>query len=400
MILKTKGTAGASSGLAGAPTIYLYHVAKNTQYPRRPPFHLPKTSKPIHPKGSVIIRVMKYLGALLAIYLLFGAFAAQAQTSLDAFGDFSDLTSLEGINFDNVTTQAPADTSPTITIGPNFPQPGEAYTATFNDYSAGSFGSNITWLVDGEAVPNSTNRREIELTAPPAGQSQTVSLILNRANGSTDRSDLVVQPLYVDIIIEPQTHTPDFYLGRSLPSPGSLVNATAIISDGEVAPADLVYSWRVNQEVIGLGPIRGGQSVSFETSRDDELIVTVEVSRPNGTKVGGNSILIPSVNPYLRFYESNPLFGIKNRPASDPLSFVGNSVTLRATPYHLDSRVFNDPSLIEWSLGNNTLPNQTANPYEITLETTGAGGRSSLNFHVRDIDYVLQGARDSIDISL
>ena len=47
----------------------------------------------------------------------------------------------------------------TIELQPEFPRPGETVTATINDYSGGTYGSTIIWLLDDQAVPSATNQR-------------------------------------------------------------------------------------------------------------------------------------------------------------------------------------------------------------------------------------------------
>lgn len=287
----------------------------------------------------------------------------------------------------------------TIELQPEYPRPGEEVTATINDYRGGTYGSSITWIFDGKAIPDADNKRSATFTAGEAGVTQTVEAVLSKPQGGKEILKNSIIPIYLDIILEPQTRVPDFYLGRSLPSVGSVVNATAIVSAQEIIDPDLVYTWRLNQKVIEGGPLRGGNHVSFETPMGSEAILTLQVTRPNGQVLSRRSIFVPSVFPEINFYEVSSLYGVRQIPIDQGANIIGNSLVVKAEPYNLDSRVFNDPDITEWEINGYKTSNTGANPYEVTLQKTGVSGVSSLEFHVRDTTQLLQGAQDSVRIN-
>ena len=208
-----------------------------------------------------------------------------------------------------------------------------------------------------------------------------------------------IKPVYLDVIFEPQTRVPDFYQGRSLPSIGSLVNATALLNVGSTNNSQFVYTWQINRQVIEGGPIRERNQVSFEMPMGNSAILSLRVTDLNGNVLANRAILLPSVEPRISFYEVSPLFGINQKPFDTNLPLIGNSVTVQAEPYYLDSRVYNDPDIKEWKI-NNTPSNYTGgNPYQVTLQRAGESGVSRLNFHVRDTTQVLQGAEANIQIN-
>lgn len=287
-----------------------------------------------------------------------------------------------------------------IEIQPDFPKPGESITATLNDYSSDTYGSAITWVLNGKELVNFKNQRQATLVANPTGEQQTLEIILSKADGGKRVVSKVIKPIYLDIIIEPQTRVPDFYLGRSLPSIGSIVNATALVSGNGLKSTDLVYTWRINREVIEGGPIRGRNQVSFTTPFGEDSVLSIQVTEPNGTIIASRAILLPIVSPEVKFYEVNSLFGIKNIPISSILSLTGNSVVVRAEPYNLDSRVYNDPNIHEWKINDiNSINTAGGNPYEVTLQKNNSVGTSNLQFHVRDMKQLLQGAKASVEIN-
>jgi hypothetical protein len=297
------------------------------------------------------------------------------------------------------STDSFIDPASSIQLKPEYPQPGEKVTATLSDYNGGSYGANITWVLDGKIIPDAENKREVILTAGKVGETQTLQAVLTRVTGGNEALTTVIKPAYLDIIIEPQTRTPDFYLGRSLPSIGSIVNATALISGNGFRNPDLIYTWRIGQQIIEGGAIRGRNQVSFSTPRGKSEVLSVQVAELDGTIISHRSILLPSVTPEVHFYEVSSLFGMSKKSADAGVSLISNSLVLQAEPYFLDSRTYNDPSVIQWKLGNINTVNPSSNPYEITLQRTGMAGSAELQFHVRDTKQLLQGAQGTTRIN-
>lgn len=284
-----------------------------------------------------------------------------------------------------------------LEVEPEFPRPGEEVTVTINDYRGGTYGSAVTWLYDGQVVDSAENRRSVVVTAGTLNQPATVEAVLSKPGGGKEVLSTTIRPVYLDIIVEAQTRVPDFYRGRALPSIGSMVNVTALVNDGRMRN-DLVYTWRLNRQVLEGGPIRGRNQVSFATPMGENAILSVQATEPNGKVLARRAIFVPSVQPTLSFHEVSALFGVKTRPIDGDLILVGNTATVRAEPYHLDTRVYNNPAITEWKINNTTTGNTGGNPYEVTFQQTGFAGSANLSFQVRDTTQVLQGAKDTIQV--
>ncbi len=284
-----------------------------------------------------------------------------------------------------------------LEVQPEFPRPGEEVTVTINDYRGGVYGSTITWVFNGQVIPEAENKREVKVTAGELGTADVIEAVLTKPAGGREVLRNTIRPVYLDLIVEPQTRVPDFYLGRSLPSIQSLVNVTALVNDGRFR-SDLVYTWRLNRMVLEGGPIRGQNQMSFETPMGNESILSVTVTEPNGRVLARRAVFIPSVKPELRFHEINSLYGVNTRAINGQYTLTGNSTTLRAEPYFLDTRVYNNPDVAEWKINNVDAGVTGNNPYEVTLQQLGIAGVSSLDFHVRDRTQVLQGVEDGIQI--
>ncbi|MCD5381623.1 MAG: hypothetical protein LR008_03550, partial [Candidatus Pacebacteria bacterium] len=291
------------------------------------------------------------------------------------------------------------DSESGIELKPMYPRPGEEVIATLNDYNGASFGSDITWFLDGDVISETKNQRQVVFVAGQSGVSQKIQAVLTKDGGSRQVLANIFTPLYLDLVVEAQTHVPDFYIGRALPSIGSTVNVTALV-DGDIEVSDLIFTWRINRVVIEGGSLRGRNKVSYTTPRGSNSTLSLEITNLGGRALANRAILVPSVEPTILFYEVSSLFGTKNKAVKKSLPLIGQSIMVRAEPYNLDSNVYNNPSISEWSVDRENVKNTNQNPYDITIQRALESGVASLNFHVRDTQQVLQGAEASIQINL
>jgi len=303
-----------------------------------------------------------------------------------------------GAQFSNISGGQGFAQNESIIVTPEFPEPGGTVTVRFESYGTNISGSTIIWKLDGVTIGDATNRREATFTAGALGKQHLLEIVVQPSGGVERVVRAQIIPTYIDIVIEPQTHVPDFYQGRAVPSVGSLVNATALIETGRPVGSDLLYTWRLNQKALELGPIRGNNRVTFDATRDRNMTLSLVVSLPSGEVLGRRSILVPVVTPELQFYETNALYGINTYAITDSFTMIGNNASLLAVPYHLDSRIYNNPALHEWNISGERFSNNT-NPYSVTLGKTKPSGRDSIEFEVRDTTQLLQGARGTIQIN-
>lgn len=287
-----------------------------------------------------------------------------------------------------------------LVVDPPFPEPGQTVSISVNDYSGGLFGAQISWQRDGEVIPDSINQRSVEIEAGELGVTERIAAVFTAPNGSTETLSTTLRPVYLDIIIEPQTRVPDWYLGRGMPTLGSQINATALVNDGTMLdPAGLVYTWQVNQTVLDSGPVRGRNRMSFETPRGNNFLLNLTVTRATGETVASQLKSVEVGQPTLRFYEQHALYGSQQFPITQSTALIGNSIKLQAEPFNLDTRVYNDPDVAVWEINRYETDNGSRNPYEITLQRTSASGATDIKFHVRSLQEVLQGAEDNIVIN-
>lgn len=287
--------------------------------------------------------------------------------------------------------------APQIELQPAFPNPYSTVTASLNDYASVAPSGVISWRINGVAQKSLENQRNVELTVGAPGKAFTVEAVINSGSGSYVAAKKIITPTYLDLIVEPQTRTPQFYQGRALPSVGSTVNLTALVNAGSQPKESLVYTWNVNGTVLLGGPIRGQNQVSV-TMPQGGAIVTVTIERSTGGVVGSKTVQLLNSLPLLKFYTVNSLYGVSKLPIKNTLALVGNSTNVRAEPFFLDTRTFNNPDLLQWTIGTDQVQGTANNPYEINLVRQGGGNPTPVGFHVRNLTQVLQGVESGFTV--
>lgn len=284
-------------------------------------------------------------------------------------------------------TSSLVGSGPSLELSPLYPEPNQQVVVRLNDYASNVGGGTIRWFINNQELPEYTNQRQITISAGSEGKGQEVRARVAPRDGLPLDIERTITPYYLDLIIEPQTRVPAHYTGRALPSIGSQVNATAILSAPN-SPTELIYTWRINDTVLYSGPVRGQDRAVF-TMPQGSAVVSVSVSDGERT-LASRSIELLNTEPLLRFYATNPLYGVSRLPINERFILLGSSATVRAEPYYLDLTTYNSPDLLEWKVDGGVGGTRGSNPYDLTLTRNGFG---NVGFHVRNLTQVLQGTQ-------
>jgi hypothetical protein len=208
-----------------------------------------------------------------------------------------------------------------------------------------------------------------------------------------------IKPVYVDVIIEPQTYTPVFYAGRPLPVHGSIVNLTTLVhtDTGLIDSTTHTYNWQLNDTYIYGGPQKGSFRAQIIIPYGRSSIVTVTVQDEGGTVIARRLVAIPSVPVDLEFYEVSTLYGLSRKVVGEKLNLVGNSGTIRAVPYNFDTRAVGNQLFSEWSVDGRASQIKNTDPFEINLKREGVGS-ARINFKVRNLVELIQGDEQSFQV--
>jgi len=212
------------------------------------------------------------------------------------------------------TLAAHAEISANITLTPENPLPNSTVTLSLESYSFDVNTAMITWQVAGRTILSGQGERALSIKTGNVGDTTTVTVRANVADGSYIQQSIKVTPSSVTLLYEaPQSYVPLLYEGRSLPADGALVRVSALpeISDNgrPVSPSNLSYTWYMNDTVVRNMSGLGRQSALFRLdylNTKDEIKVIVRSPLGN-TAMKTINIYPHSVMPLI--YTYNQILG-------------------------------------------------------------------------------------------
>lgn len=285
-----------------------------------------------------------------------------------------------------------------IITSPQYPEPNDTVTATLDAYAYNTSGATIVWYLDSTELEGSRNERQTSFTAGELGVPQRLTAQVTLRNGQTLNVARTIVPSRVDIVIEADTTVPPLYKGRALPSQGSAMRAIALLGNAGNA-GQLTYTWSLDGKVLFGGPIVGKQTVDFTAPYNRTFILSVEVQGGDGTIYTKKNTEVRVHDPVLRFYEDNPLRGLTQVALGNPHRLVGEEITVRAVPLFIAKNILDTDPLIEWEINGDTIENPSEDPQVITLRGGGGTGSFRVNYHIRNLEHVLQGVEDDFVIA-
>ena len=283
----------------------------------------------------------------------------------------------------------------TLTSLPQYPAPYSKVSLSFLSSSLDLTNTTLTVTANGKNIYQGSVQ-PVAVTLGKTGSVTQVTATLS-SGGAHYSQSLTIQPQDVALIAEPISSSPILYPGKSLvPLEGNvrvvavanLKNAAGKSSD----PSTFSYAWVVdgvqimNSSGIGKSVIMVASPLQYR-GRD----VSVAVTTPDGSLVGGASLSLSALEPSIRIYENDPLLGIRFDHALSNQYAIAAESTLYAAPFSLPTT--NGTPLVQWFLNGNAA--QTGN--SITLRPTGSGqGTAMLSLTASSGDYIKATANLSL----
>ncbi len=181
----------------------------------------------------------------------------------------------------------------------------------------------------------------------------------------------------VDIVVEANTYTPSFYLGRAEPISGSQIKLVAI-PHIEILARAASYRWQVAGKNLDNEPKAEFQSVTIAVPVGSSLNVKVEVFDKSGKVIATKTDLITISDMNLAFYENNPLRGLNKVAIDQDLIMVGDEISVTAIPYFSNSSDINTNLKTYWTVDNKEYAPE--NLWKITIERNQLNRDSLINF--------------------
>lgn len=279
---------------------------------------------------------------------------------------------------------------------PAYPESAEAYTLSVADASFQNR-SSITWFIDGIEATQFKNSSTLEIKEGNSPKQVTVRVVYT--NGTVREGIYKANPYRIDLVAHADTTVPLFYKGRALPSSGSPITVTALVfKDGGASSNGYSYIWKVGGKVQNGGGLWGNNTVTYTPQFETELSVSVDVLDKTGAILSSESLQIPIAEPELYFYEVNPLRGLSEKALAEPFIFIGDEVRLRAEPYFMSKLILDEHVYAQWEINGKNVPSASDDKSEIIVQKQGISGSSVLSFHIRNMQQLLQGAKDKLTI--
>lgn len=266
---------------------------------------------------------------------------------------------------------------------PPFPGPDSSVLISLDDYTIDTMGADISWYINGTVNPTYRNEREITIQTGKLGEKTTIRVVLSWNNIPSLTNTLVIQPMVVDVILETDTYVPDFYHGRALPSDESPLRAIAVVhGDDSVADTAYTYKWSMGRDVFSGGPVKGKNVVEFTPPLYNSNPILLQVYNNDGVQVGRKQLELPRVQPELHFYERSPLRGLSTREVSNPLSLIGEEVTIYGEPYFINSKLRESDIGFTWKINGTDTPHDATQLNSVTLRHVGGQGSADIGLSV------------------
>ncbi len=306
----------------------------------------------------VSLRSLCLLATVLCVALLTSALPAHAQFGL------SDPGSALSIVFTPAT-----------------PHPGEAVTVSVKSSLLDIRDSDILWEASGKKIAQGKGASSAQVTAGALGAETTVAVTAAAQDGTIARTEAVIRPTELDLLVDSDSYIPPFYRGAPRPSAGTSLRLQAIPrfkrGNAMMPAGDLIYTWRRNGEIIGNISGRGRLAavIPVEHIFGTDLI-SVEVRSADDRFAQVSSASISAQEPVLALYEDHPLYGVLyHRALSNTTAVPGAEATFAAVPFFAQARSIYDPALqFDWRVNSADIPANLKNPGELTINAENSSG--------------------------
>ncbi len=158
-------------------------------------------------------------------------------------------------------------------------------------------------------------------------------------------------PGMVDIIVEADTHTPNFYKGRAEPSSGNPLRLVALPSIANVDPDTLTFAWTID----GTPLTSRTQSITVTAPSADRILLGLRVSDKKGNLLAEKDEYISISNPQILFYEENQLRGLSHTAIPNEYVLIGDEASIVAEPYFIGRNDTPPALLVDWTIDGQKL---------------------------------------------
>lgn len=299
-------------------------------------------------------------------------------------------------------------TSLAIEFAPRYPAQNEPVHLTLRAQGIDLSRSTVVWRAGGKIIAQGAGVDSTDVVSGALGSETAVSAEVTSADGASYSARAIIAPSEVDLLVGSNSYTPPFYRGRALPSAVADIVVAARSSlvrvSGSVIPdSDIIYTWRVDGEVLGSASGRGRSSLVIPiTHLFGAGAVEVTAVSSDGTRSVGASVALPLVEPVLVLYQDHPLYGILYQNALGPSARISETeMGFAATPYFARATSPNDPALsYEWTVNDTRVAPNVSSPSSITINAENSTGVAAISLEVTHANDFFMDARGAWSVTL
>jgi hypothetical protein len=293
------------------------------------------------------------------------------------------------------------------TIEPLFPSPGQQVTITVNSYSIDINSATIVWEVNGKQYQKGVGQTKLTIAAPTQGKTMSVKITATTPTGLQTTDSITIKPSSVDMIIEPFSYTPPFFLGKLGVSYQNRLRIIAMphISDSsgkEISPTNLVYQWKKDSGTVYSDQSGfGKQYIDLDgTLVPRPYSVTVTVTTKDGTtSAQGIASIIPHA-PRVVFYVNDPLYGqLFNKAIGDSFRLGTESESgIVAIPLGFSGAPGDSNLSFGWMINGFEHPELNSKDSIVLRAPSDAAGSSNIQLTVNNTAGLIQAATGNFSV--
>jgi hypothetical protein len=288
-----------------------------------------------------------------------------------------------------------------ISASSDNPVPGQTVTITANSYTININSAKVTWVVNGKTVQTGIGLTTLDVKAPDLGKKVKIEVTAVAVNGIIMYNTYTLSSGSVDLIIETDGYSHQFFNGKL---PVVYQNAVKIVamphlsdsSGKEYDPKSLVYLWKKNDQVLQDQSGYGKQSITLLgdiVPRNYVLSVIVSTRDSQARAVGLTSVDFGA--PEIQFYVDDPLYGpLFNRTVTNSISMGSQKETqILAVPFG-----FNKPQKgtgnipFNWQINGESHSELAESQSVILRAPDDVSGQTGVSLILRNTKQILQGA--------
>jgi hypothetical protein len=295
------------------------------------------------------------------------------------------------------------------TISPLFPGPNTSVKINIRSMNADLSTSQITWDLNGKTVQKGQAKTDFVFMTGEIGKKITLVITAQEEGGQTIKKTISMIPAAVDLMWEADTYTPPLYRGKALPSTDSNIRVYALpnfVSENgvKIDPKNLNYKWRENSSDAAQFSGFGKQTMTTTGAIPmGKSSISVAVTSSDGSIRAESYLDIPSVSPFIAFYNENPLEGTSYDTGNvTTLDLRGTEATIRAEPFYFSTEDKQNSQTYSWTLNGSPTTPDSENPQLITLrkESQDIVGKATVGLSIKSLDKLFQEARSTLVVNL